>query len=787
MLSNEEQIEYVTGKGMWHTKDLNGKKTPIHLADGPHGLRAQEEGKLFNNDSRVATCFPTASAAACSFDEKLIARMAKAIAKEAKEQGVSIVLGPGINIKRSPLCGRNFEYFSEDPLLAGSLATSYVKAIQEEGVGASLKHFAGNSQETHRMTMNAQIDERALREIYLSAFEKCVKEAKPATIMASYNRLNGEHSCQNKHLLGDILRGEWGYEGCVISDWGACVDLPACVEAGMDLEMPDSLGNHKPAMRQALEQGSLSQQALERAVAKISKLVEDYPPAVEKGRSEDHHALAKTISRESAVLLKNDGILPIENHTKLLVLGELAEHIRIQGGGSSHIQTKPYPNLLDVLKEHDIDFVYARGYDAKGTAYSRKLEREVQTFARRARDEDRIILFCGGLTDFAEGEGYDRESFSMPDNQKRLLEQLCQTNSKIIFLSFGGSPYDMSVIDCVNAVLQMYLGGEAAAEAAVELLLGMENPCGKLAETWPLCAEDTPCYENFGRRAPQIDDVEYRESIYVGYRYYDTFHVPVRFPFGYGLSYTTFTYDNLEVAAGEKNQFDISCDITNQGTRAGKEIVQLYVKNPGGNFLRAAHELRGFCKLALAPGESKRVHFHLDEQAFQVFDVETKRFQCVSGSYEICIGASLADFRLYDIVEVQGIDYKLDQREDLPDYFPKAGQSFAPSRESFVKLFGQTLSHFTTPKPGEYSMKNSIRQLQHTSWQAKGLFILAHVLLRLLTLGRSWKDPEIMMMVEGICDGNIDSVINQSGGLLSYRKVFQIVEKANRNGGKYDE
>ena len=779
MLSQEEKIKYVTGKGMWHTNDLNGTMPQIHVSDGPHGLRAQDEGAKHNNDSYVATCFPTASASACSFDGELISRMAVAISEEAREHGVSVVLGPGINIKRSPLCGRNFEYFSEDPYVAGVMSTAFVKAMQKEGVGTSLKHFAGNSQETYRMTMNAQIDERALREIYLAAFEMCVKQAQPATIMASYNRVNGLHSCENKHLLTDILRKDWEYQGCVISDWGACVDLPACIEAGMDLEMPDSHGNHLEDMREALAANRLSEEALDRAVKNISDLVNRYPARKSYRRREDHHLLAKEIARESGVLLKNDHVLPFEKNVKLLVVGSMAEDVRIQGGGSSHIRTAPYKNLLEALGDAGVDVLYVKGYLQERTEPNQKLEQEALRQVEAAREQGRKVLFCGGLTNVTEGEGYDRTTYAMPQNQEQLLRKICRVEEEVTFLSFGGSPYDMSAAEETKAVLMMYLGGEAVAEAAVELLLGKANPCGKLAETWPLHVEDTPCFRQFANEAPRSQDVEYRESVYVGYRYYETFHVPVRYEFGYGLSYTTFTYDNLQVMP-EEGRYKVTCRITNSGDIAGKETVQLYVRNPQGQVIRPVMELRAFQKVLLAPGETKEIAFTLTERDFSIFDVEKDAFVCVGGTYDICLGASVRDIRLQETVEIQGQRLLAGQRVKFPSYFPEEGESFLPTRKDFTALYGRELSDFTEVKKGTLTMKNSLRQLARVSTGGKVLLMFAKAGGRLLNLGKPKNDPEVMMMIEGICDGNMDSVVNQSHGLVKHDWIKRMIEKANR-------
>ena len=510
----EEMCRLVTGKGAWHI----GK---LQVSDGPHGVRAQEDGAK-NNDSYEATCFPTASSVACSWDPVLIGQMAEGIAKEAKELGVSVVLGPGINIKRSPLCGRNFEYYSEDPFLAGELAVAYIRSMQKRGVGTSLKHFAGNNQETHRMTSNSMIDERAMHEIYLAAFEQAVKRARPATVMAGYNYLNGVPACENKELLTDILRDRWGYEGLVMSDWGACVDLPACIGAGMDVEMPDSNGNHFKDLSNAIETGKLQVLRLAEAVHRIQKLNESYGrgQSIEKrvngvssGKRCKNHELAGKIEEESAVLLQNDGFLPLKGEKEILILGDLAFHPRIQGGGSSHIHTERVDSVIKALEKEHVTVHFARGYQSTSWKRNKKLEKEALLLAKEAKERKIPVLFFGGLTDIAEGEGYDRESFSLPQNQSVLLQELLKVNDNMGFISISGSPYEMQLVCRCRAVLQLYLGGEAAGTACARLVTGKANPCGKLAETIPYREEDVPSYGNFGKQKEQRlhpDEVEYR-------------------------------------------------------------------------------------------------------------------------------------------------------------------------------------------------------------------------------------------------------------------------------------
>ncbi len=610
--SLDEMCRLVTGRGMWHIGD-------IQVSDGPHGIRAQEDGAK-NNDSYEATCFPTAAGVACSWNRNLVEEMARALAMEAKALGVSVVLGPGVNIKRSPLCGRNFEYYTEDPYLAGELATSYILAMQECGVGTSLKHFACNNQETHRMTSNSMVDEKALHEIYLRAFEKAVKCAKPATVMASYNYLNGTPVCENKHLLTDILRREWKYEGLVMSDWGACVDLPACILAGMDVEMPDSCGNHASEIKNAAVSEEEVRKRLQEATRRIEKLQSMYPKTTgecqnelkenkfekigkgvqckreikeTKGVSnelrEKNHALAERIAEESVVLLKNDDFFPLKGTREILLVGDLADAPRIQGGGSSHVHTEKTDTFLEQFEKYGVKVRFARGYKKTSFQRSARLEKEAVAQVKKAAADGVPILFFGGLTELAEGEGYDRESFDMPDNQRRLLEQLLECKAQMGFVSFGGAPYDMEFPSGCRALLHLYLGGEAMAEACVRILLGLANPSGKLAESIPYHETDVPSFGFFGRQGEQknhLDDVEYRESIFVGYRYYETFGVPVRYCFGYGLSYTSFDYSDLRIEETSEGTIRVSFFLENTGDVAGSEISEVYVKNPSSRDFR---------------------------------------------------------------------------------------------------------------------------------------------------------------------------------------------------------
>ena len=771
--SLREKCRLVTGYGVWHIGDL-------HVADGPHGIRAQKDGAQ-NNNSYEATCFPTASSAACSWNTELVGKMAQGLAEEAKALGVSVVLGPGVNMKRSPLCGRNFEYYSEDPFLAGTLASSYILAMQQCGVGTSLKHFAGNSQETHRMTSNSRIDDRALHEIYLRAFEIAVKKAKPATIMASYNYLNGVPACENKHLLTDILRNDWKYEGLVMSDWGACVDLPACISAGMDVEMPDSCGNHYDDIWNEAMANPAFLKKLNRSVERIETLGERYKEnIIQTGKKKgipDHirtenHKLAEQIAEESAVLLKNDSFLPLKGIKEVLLVGELAEKPRIQGGGSSHINTSRIDSFTEQFEKYGVKVKYAKGY--KNTSFKRnlKLEKDAIKKVIKAKKQGIPVLFFGGLTDIAEGEGYDRESFSLPDNQIFLLEKLLKVNDQIGFISFGGSPYDMELPSKCKALLHLYLGGESIAAACVKILLGICNPSGKLAESIPYSEKDVPCYGYFAKQETQsrhIDEVEYRESIFVGYRYYDTFNVPVRYCFGHGLSYTKFAYSNLQIERNNARSLCVSFQVENTGDTAGSEISEVYVKNPGSDLFRADKELRGFTKTFLKPGEKKQIEITLDDRAFSVY--QNGEFQVIGGRYEIQVGASLQDIRLSEKIEVTGT--KMNE-------LLKKSAGVPLSEKDFRSVYHYPMTHFSNLKPGEFTTKNSLQQMQPYSRLARKWIRIGKILTRLMYFPKSSKDPEVRMMLEGILEGNLDSVCNQSGGIIKKKTINRIVDSANR-------
>ena len=796
-LTINEAMELLTGQGSWHTKAIGGKGIPsARVSDGPNGLRIIEDIVVSINDSRKATCFPCACALAASWDKDAAAAEGDAISEEALSEGVSVVLGPGINMKRSPLCGRNFEYLSEDPYLAGTLATSYVKALQKNNVGVSLKHFAANSQETRRMTSNSVVDERTLREIYLRAFEIVVKEAHPATIMASYNKLNGKYSCENKKLLTKILREEWGFDGLVVSDWGACSNLLKSVLSGMDLEMPDSFGVHKSRLEKALsslpeEKKEIVLKAIKTSATRVAAMAEKYDPNTPEATKlrlvlpekdellKKHHETARSIAEGCAVLLKNDGLLPItDKKKKLAVIGDLAMNMRYQGNGSAHINTDNVVSAVTALENEGYDIIFEKGYDRN----SNKPDEELMEKALMAAKDCDIVLFFGGLTDMAEGEGYDRKTLSIPRNQSALIEMLHEDNEKMIFVSFSGAPFEMPFIDYFGAVLHMYLGGEAVGEAVAALVSGRVCPSGKLPETFPRALSDVPCVNNFGG---DTDTVEYREGVFTGYRYYGTFEKDVLFPFGHGLSYTEFSYSGLDNPEKyEGGQLQISFDIENKGSYDGAEVAEVYVENPSikDGYLRPKRELVGFVKVFLKAGEKKHCTVQLSDRCFTMWDRTEKDFSIISGNYNILVGSSSVDIRLSGKIKVKGKKLQKTDETTYAPYFEKDIREL--SREDFETLYGKKALEKLLSKKHRYSERDSLWILSKKSNTAKVILKNALRYLRLRYRKMDKNDPEYVMMKETVMHGNADGVVLNSRGAIPYSLLEHAVRVANKRSGQ---
>ncbi len=642
----EEKAALCQGADMWHTVAIDRLGVPaMMMSDGPHGLRKQNDkgDNLGINESIKAVCFPTAAGLACSFDRALMEKLGAALGQSCQAENVGVILGPAANIKRSPLCGRNFEYFSEDPLLSGQMAAAHIRGVQSQGIGASLKHFAANNQETRRMSVSADIPEQALREIYLASFEHAVKGGKPWTVMCAYNKIAGVYASENPWLMNGVLREEWGFDGLVMTDWGACNDHAEGVAAGVDLCMPRMSDRLDRDLVAAVCSGVLEESALDTACENLLNMVDRYVQNRRAGEVFDRkaqHQLAREIARESMVLLKNEGnILPLNPKKKIAFIGKFAEMPRFQGGGSSHINASEVLSALQAV-EDICSVTYAQGYITEEDRTDAAL---LDAAVKAAAEAEVAVLFLG-LPDSFESEGYDRRHMRIPDCQVALLEAVARVQTNMVVVLHNGAPVEMPWIGHASAVLEAYLGGQAAGGAVVDLLFGKANPCGKLAESFPLRLEDTPCYLDF----PGVGDhVVYSEGVYVGYRYYDKRRMEVLFPFGHGLSYTTFVYSNLRLSSDvlTDGELTVTLDVCNTGSRAGKEIVQIYVRPDRIGMPRPVRELKGFAKVELAPGETKTVTFALDSRAFAYWEERIHEWYAEPGRYIIETAASSRDIR----------------------------------------------------------------------------------------------------------------------------------------------
>jgi len=655
----EEKASLCSGRDFWYLKGVDRLGlSPIMVTDGPHGLRKQAEkaDHLGVNQSVPATCFPTASATACAFDPELMYDIGAALGEECQQEEVAVILGPGANAKRSPLCGRNFEYISEDPYVTGETAAALIRGVQSQGIGVSIKHYAANNQETRRMTGDSVVDERALREIYLTGFETAVKKAQPWTVMCSYNKLDGVYLSENKRLLSDILRDEWGFEGLVMTDWGAASDRVAGVKAGLDLEMPSSGGMNDARIVQAVREGRLAEADLDKIVVRLADLIlktQEQKKADYRYDAEAHQDLARRAARESAVLLQNtDAILPLRAEQSVAVIGAFAKTPRYQGAGSSKINPSRMENAFDALEALGLQMEYAEGYPLKDVQ-SADLDGMCTEACRAAEGKDAVLLFAG-LPDAYESEGFDRTTLAMPEYHNRLIEAVAAVNPNVVVVLLCGAPVVMPWLAKVKGVLLAYLGGQAGGGALAELLLGKASPSGKLAESFPLALEDNPSYHYFPGAKKTV---EYRESIFVGYRYYDAVKKQVQFPFGYGLSYTSFAYSDLQLGAAQfqpGETLSLSFTVTNTGSCAGAEIAQVYVGLAESKLFRAEKELKGFRKVFLEPGESKTVTLELNTRSFAYYNPAAKDWAVEGGTYCIQVGASSRDIHLTAELTVAG-------------------------------------------------------------------------------------------------------------------------------------
>jgi beta-glucosidase len=723
-LTLEEKASLCSGKDFWTLKSVERLGLgSIMVTDGPHGLRKQAGAgdHLGINQSVPATCFPAACASSCSFDRELLREIGAAMGEECLQEQVAVILGPGANIKRSPLCGRNFEYFSEDPCLTGELAAALIAGVQSKGVGTSLKHFAANNQETRRMTCNSVVDERALREIYLAGFERAVKESQPWTLMCSYNLINGTYAADNTWLLSGLLRDEWGFTGLVMTDWGAVSDRVQGIRAGLDLEMPGSGGVNDAKIVEAVRSGALAEADLDKAVTRIVDLIlkarENAGPVY---NAEAHHNLARRAAAESAVLLKNEGdLLPLAAGKSLAVIGAFAEKPRYQGSGSSRINPVKLETPLEELRKLGFPVEYAPGYTLEGGKPDAALIAEAAALAGK---QDIAVVFAG-LPDEYESEGFDRDSLDMPPSHNELIRAVAQANPNTVVVLLLGAPVTLPWASGVKSILLLYLGGQAAGGAAADLLAGRQNPGGKLAETWPLALEDNPSYRYFPGGSKTV---EYRESVFVGYRYYNSAEKEVAYPFGYGLSYTSFEYSDLKLSAGEfkaGGRLELSFTVTNTGSRPGTEVAQIYVSPESPAVFRPKMELRGFEKLRLESGERKTVTVCLDTRSFAYYNVPDRTWALEGGSYGILVGTNSRDIRLRQSVTVIGDGREVSLaalQEKAPEYFalgnpkgPGTG-SLTVSDASFQALYGRPLPP-AARLPGEpFSINSTLGDIKDT-------------------------------------------------------------------------
>jgi len=787
-LTLEEKASLASGQNFWTTKSIKEKGVPsVTMTDGPHGLRKElgldnEKGSLnIMKGSELATCFPPAVTVASSWDRVLVGEMASAIAEEAKHYNVSTVLGPGTNIKRSPLCGRNFEYFSEDPYLAGQMSLNYVGGMQREGVGVSLKHFCANNEEFCRMSIDSRIDERALREIYLPAFETTVKGAHPQQIMCSYNRLNGEYLSENKRLLTDILRKEWGFDGMVVSDWGAVNERVKGVKAGLDLQMPGNKGMNDREIVKAVNDGTLTMEELDETTYRVIRYVFD---CVEKRKDGDRNVdfeanynLAKKIGEKSAVLLKNeDNILPLAPTENVALIGKLAKESRYQGSGSSRICCQKLVNILDTFKAKNPKYTYCEGYTLSGDGYNQKLIDKAVAVAKNA---DKVVLVIG-LTDIYESEGFDRTHLDIPCGHTALLDALFEVNKNIVVVLEGGAPIITPWANKVKAILNTYLQGEAVGDSTYALLYGEVNPCGKLAETFPLALDDVLAQKYFPM-GPRT--VEYRESIFVGYRYFDKAEKEVAYPFGYGLSYTTFEYSNLSVSESytEGQKLKITFDITNTGKVDGEEIAQVYVGQNNPQVFKAVKELKGFEKVLVKAGKTKKVTVVLDTRAFAFYNTAIADWTVLEGDYNIMVGASSRDIHLQKTIKVTS----LTPDTPLPEYSEKVKNVYDNlnkiediDKQTFEELYGEKLPENTPYKVGEFHINSTLGELDITPL---GKFInrIAKVIAKFV----AGDSANAAMIINSVKSMPLRALSGFSGGIFSTYSVKGLVKVFNKEKG----
>ncbi len=712
-----EKASLCSGADFWNTKTVPRLNIPsIMMSDGPHGLRKENNDETDNialKNSFPATSFPPAVSMASTWNPELVGKIGASIAEQCLNQGVEVILGPGTNIKRSPLCGRNFEYFSEDQFLSGKLCASYINGVEAIGVGTSLKHFAVNNQEYQRMTISSVVDERTLRELYLVPFEIAVKESSPATLMCSYNRINGTYSSDNKYLLTDILRTDWGYKGLVVSDWNAVNDRVEGIKAGMDLEMPASGGRTDKQIVQAVIDGTLLESDLDTVVERLLTLIYKCDKIKDEGYFYNYrngHKLARKVAGESIVLLKNSkNLLPLDHNEQITVIGSMAETIRYQGAGSSRINPFELVSFTDYLNSHKLNYVYKEGYRLSNEGHDKDLFNDAVEAAKKG---GKVILFAG-LTDSYECEGYDRNDLKIPNSHTELIEAVTSVNDNVIVVILGGSPIEMPWIDKTSTLINAYLPGEAAGEAIADIIFGVVNPSGKLAETYPNKLSD---YIGSQYYCGGPKTTEHREGLYVGYRYYDTAKKDVLFPFGYGLSYTTFEYSDIKATKHDmldSDSVDITFKVTNTGKVDGAEVAQLYVSDIESSIHRPLQELKGFKKVFIEAGNSETITITLDKRSFAYYNIEAKDWTVESGDFEILVGASSRDIKLKTIINVKDTSNATHKnlRDICPSYYNLQVATEIPDDE-FVAIYGNELPSNLPTKRGDFDLNTTIGDLE---------------------------------------------------------------------------
>ena len=761
----EEKISLCNGADFWHSRAFDKYGIPaITMSDGPHGLRVQKSDAdmLGVIKSEPSTCFPAAVSSGASWDRELLRTEGQSIGEEGLSYGVDVVLGPGVNIKRDPRCGRNFEYFSEDSFLAGEMGTAWVQGAQSTGIGTSLKHFAANNQEFKRFNGNSQVDERTLREIYLPAFETTVKRAQPATVMSAYPMLNEVHCSDNKKLLNDILREEWGFKGLVVTDWGGLCNRVKAMEAGCDLSMPGGSDYMEDRVAAAVREGTLPESAVDACAARVIRLALQSAERTKNQPFDEemHNAAAQKIASESAVLLKNeDNILPLQKED-IVLIGDMAQNMRYQGAGSSHIN----PTRLTSLKDAMPDVPFAACCDEKGNVSAEGLSDAV-----RLAENAEIAVICAGLPSEYESEGFDRENMSMPAGHVRMIEAVSAVNPNTVVVLFGGSVMEIPWIDQVKAVLFMGLPGQAGGQAAADILTGKVNPSGKLTETWPLKLSDVPSFGTFGKKYTY-----YSEGLYVGYRYYQKANVPVRFPFGYGLSYTAFEYSDLKA---ERDH--VTAKITNTGDTAGAEIVQLYVKAPQDGLYRPLRELKGFAKVFLEPGETKEVSFELNDRSFAVW---AEGWKVPSGTYGIEISASAEDIRLSTEMLIEGEEVPVPAWQKNSWYENPVGK---PQDSDFEKLYGGPIMQEPEIRKGQFTMEMSTMEMKDHSAVMNMMFKVTEKTIAKGFGGKAdYDDPTFKMIVAAATDSPLRATVLSSGGVFPANVAEGLLETANGHMGK---